>query len=60
MDAYDKYTNLLEKNLADRVAICGRVRELFLPPTYVKHNYISLTAEILIHVEVTFFIQVKQ
>jgi hypothetical protein len=48
------------KKFADRVAIYVRVRELLRPPTYVKYNYISLTAEILTHVEVIFFIQVRQ
>jgi len=35
MDAYDSCTNL-EKNLADVVAIYGRGRELFKPPTTTK------------------------
>jgi len=51
---------LRKKNFADRVAIYGRVQELFRPPTYVEHKYISLTAEILTHVEVIFFIQARQ
>jgi hypothetical protein len=34
MDAYDRGTNL-KKNLADIIAIYGRGRELFRPPTYV-------------------------
>jgi hypothetical protein len=33
MDAYDRCTNL-GKNLADSVAIYGRDREIFRPPTY--------------------------
>jgi len=32
MDAYDRCTNLGEKNLADSVAIYGRGRDLFRPP----------------------------
>jgi hypothetical protein len=35
MDAYDICTNL-EKILADIVAIYGRGRELFRPPTYTS------------------------
>jgi len=38
MDAYDRCTNLGGKNLADIVAIYGRGRELFRPPTYIKRN----------------------
>jgi hypothetical protein len=34
MNAYDRCTNLGKKKLADIVAICGRGRELFRPPTY--------------------------
>jgi len=34
MDAYDRYTNLEKKNLADIVAIYGWGREIFTPPTY--------------------------
>jgi len=34
MDAYDRCTNLGKKDLADIVAIYGRGRELFRPPTY--------------------------
>jgi len=34
MDAYDRCTNL-EKNLSDIVAIYGRGRDLFRPPTYI-------------------------
>jgi len=37
MDAYNRCTNLGGKNLADTVAISGRGRELFRPPTYVLH-----------------------
>jgi len=33
MGAYDRYTNLGKKNLADSVAIYGRGREIFRPPT---------------------------
>jgi len=33
MDAYDRCTNLGKTNLADIVAIYGRGRELFRPPT---------------------------
>jgi hypothetical protein len=33
MDAYDMY-QLINKNLADSVAIYGRGREIFRPPTY--------------------------
>jgi len=33
MDAYDRSTNLGEKNLTDIVAIYGRGRGLFKPPT---------------------------
>jgi hypothetical protein len=29
IDAYDRYTNLGKKNLADSIAIFGRGRELF-------------------------------
>jgi len=36
-DAYDRCTNLGEKNLTDIVAICGRGRELFRPPTYTAY-----------------------
>ena len=35
MDAYDRCTNLETKNLANIVAIYGRSRELFRPPTYL-------------------------
>jgi hypothetical protein len=35
MDAYDRCTNLGGKNIADIVAIYGRGRELFRPPTYL-------------------------
>jgi len=35
MDAYDRCTNL-KKNIADIVAIYGRGRELFRPPTYIR------------------------
>jgi len=34
MDAYDRCTNLGEKNLADIVAIYGRDRKLYRPPMY--------------------------
>jgi hypothetical protein len=34
MDAYDRCTNLGEKNFAHSVAICGRGQDLFRPPTY--------------------------
>jgi len=34
MDAYDRCTNLGDKNLADSVAIYGRGREFFRPLTY--------------------------
>jgi len=34
MDAYDRCTNLGQKNLADWVAITDRGREFFRPPTY--------------------------
>jgi hypothetical protein len=34
MDAYDRCTNLGEKNLANIVAIYGQGRELFRPPMY--------------------------
>jgi len=33
IDAYDRCTNLEKKNLPDIVAIYGRGRELFRPPT---------------------------
>jgi len=33
MDVYERCTNLGKKNLADSVAIYGRGRELFRPPT---------------------------
>ena len=36
MDAYDRCTNLGEKNLADNFTIYGRGRELFRPPTYAS------------------------
>jgi len=40
MDAYDRCTNLGKKNLANSVAICGRGREVFRPPTYRhKRNF---------------------
>jgi hypothetical protein len=35
MDAYNRRANLGKKNLADSVAIYGRGRELFIPPTYI-------------------------
>jgi hypothetical protein len=38
MDAYDRCTNLKKKNLADIVAIYGRDRERFRPPTYMCIN----------------------
>jgi hypothetical protein len=38
MDAYDRWTNLWKKNIADIVAIYGRGRELFRPPTYVMYR----------------------
>jgi hypothetical protein len=34
MDAYDRCTNV-KKNLSDIVAMYGRGRELFRPPTYL-------------------------
>jgi hypothetical protein len=34
MDGCDRHSNLEKKNLADIVAIYGRGRELFIPPTY--------------------------
>jgi hypothetical protein len=34
MDTYERRTNLGKKNLADSVAIYGRDREIFRPPTY--------------------------
>ena len=37
MDAYDRRTNIGEKNLAESVDIYGRGREPFRPPTY-EHN----------------------
>jgi len=33
MDAFDRCTNVGKKNLAKRVAIYGRGREIFGPPT---------------------------
>jgi hypothetical protein len=39
MDAYDRCTNLGEKNLADIVAIYGRGQEQFRPPTYSGFAY---------------------
>jgi len=36
MDAYDSCTNLGGKNLAHSVAIYGRRREIFRPPTYIS------------------------
>jgi len=39
MDAYDRCTP--QKNLADSVAIYGRGRELFRPPTYIDFHRFS-------------------
>jgi len=38
MVAYDRCINLAKKNLADSVAIHGRDRELFRPPTYCGYR----------------------
>jgi hypothetical protein len=43
MDAYYRCTNLGEKNLADIVALYGRGRELFRPPTYLYFSTYSVT-----------------
>jgi hypothetical protein len=40
MDAYDRCTNLEKKYLADIVAIYGRGRELFRPPTYADPQFV--------------------
>jgi len=49
MDAYDRFANLeKKKNLANIIAIYGRGRDLFRPPTYltviahVSYNFFSL------------------
>jgi len=39
MDAYDRCTNLVKKNLADIVAIYVQGQELFRPPTYTPGKY---------------------
>ena len=39
MDAYERCTNLGKKNLAASVAIYGRGRELFRPPSYLRQNF---------------------
>jgi hypothetical protein len=42
MDAYDRCTTLVGKNLADSIAIYGRGREILRPPTYILHD-VALT-----------------
>jgi hypothetical protein len=46
MDAYERCTNLGKKNLADSVAIYGRGRELFRPPTYCYYLSVSVCGQI--------------
>jgi len=51
MDAYERCTNLGKKNLADSVAIYGRGRELFRPPTtpaYTMKAYAGVEVQSLI------------
>jgi hypothetical protein len=61
MDAYDRCSNSGKKNLADSVAIYGRGRELFRPPTYTF--WLQITALIehftLVYTEI-FWVQALQ
>jgi len=53
MDAYDRCTNLGEKNLTDRVAVYGWGREIFRPPMYAYRillNCINSALAFSIHV----------